>query len=425
MGFTPARTLVPLTLVVGLLTAAPAAPVHASHDGQARRCFGAKASIVGTAGSDVVIGSPGRDVIVGLGGDDEIFGRGGDDAICAGAGDDVADGGSGSDVVAGGGGADESSGGGGSDFVAEDHGVLALADVGTDAAADTYKGGPGDDLVADDAGSDALDGGPGNDTFFGLFSLDPLVVDLARGRVVSPVEVNTLAGIENAIGSMSADVIAGDDRPNVLMGIFGRDVVHGAGGPDLLISQVDGDVLSGGDDADAVFAAVNDRVIADLAAGTATAAGATDRLSGIEDFIGTPKDDVIAGSDGANRLYGGSGDDAVSGTEGDDVIFGDSPFAPWVDVGDWKMRFLPRGEDLLDGGAGTDVLDGGPLADVCKAGERLRHCESTGRERARPVAARGFGWRVPGSWRTWLARVLSAESASDVRVPRWTRAGLR
>jgi hypothetical protein len=73
------------------------------------RCKGSAATIVGTAGSDVLRGTPGDDVIAGLGGDDRLRGRGGDDLLCGNAGDDRLGGGRGGDSCYGGAGADRNS----------------------------------------------------------------------------------------------------------------------------------------------------------------------------------------------------------------------------------------------------------------------------------------------------------------------------
>ncbi|MFN2588894.1 MAG: hypothetical protein ABR613_12375 [Actinomycetota bacterium] len=428
MGDRPARVLILLAAVASLLPNVLVATGHASHDARSRRCFGERATIMGTHGSDVILGTSGSDVIVAFDGDDEVYGRGGSDAICSGAGDDVSHGGPGFDAVAGGEGADHSFGGAGADFVAEDHGVLAVADAGSDSSADLYEGGPGDDMIADDAGADALHGGGGRDTFFGLFPYDPLVVDLAHGRAASVAEVNALTGIENVIGSLSTDVIVGDDGPNVLTGLFGSDVVIGNRGADLLMATVDGDVLDGGDGAasDAVFAVVNEPVEADLQEGLMTAGdGQTDRLVGVEDFIGTPRDDVVRGSDAGNRLYGGTGDDLLAGRAGDDAISGDHPFVPWIDPARWLGLGTLRGEDLLIGGRGTDALDGGPAHDTCRGGETLRRCESRRGDRARPVAARANLWDPAPAFGSWILDALTAASPEDVTPPRWTPRGLR
>jgi|GEM_PF-5102751 len=79
------------------------------------RCRGRRATIVGTAGRDVLKGTKGRDVIVGLRGNDVIRGLGGNDVICGGAGRDRLFGGKGRDTLFGGKGADLLVGGPGRD----------------------------------------------------------------------------------------------------------------------------------------------------------------------------------------------------------------------------------------------------------------------------------------------------------------------
>jgi hypothetical protein len=66
--------------------------VTATAASAALRCFGKRATIVGTNRDErrpvELKGTRGNDVIIGLGGIDYIDARGGDDLICAGGGDD-------------------------------------------------------------------------------------------------------------------------------------------------------------------------------------------------------------------------------------------------------------------------------------------------------------------------------------------------
>jgi hypothetical protein len=70
-------------------------------------CFGAPATIVGTARSDVLRGTRGRDVIVARQGADRVYGRGRADLLCGGPGDDFLDGGPGRNRLDGGPGRDQ------------------------------------------------------------------------------------------------------------------------------------------------------------------------------------------------------------------------------------------------------------------------------------------------------------------------------
>jgi hypothetical protein len=119
--------------------------------GEAGRCQGAKATIVGSKGADKMIGTKGVDVIIGLGGDDKIKGRGGDDLICAKGGDDTLIGGGGEDTLGGGGGRDAISGGGGNDKLKGG------------ARPDELSGGGGKDRLIGGGGRDKLNGGAGKD----------------------------------------------------------------------------------------------------------------------------------------------------------------------------------------------------------------------------------------------------------------------
>ena len=79
------------------------------------RCAGEPATIVGTAGRDVLRGTAGRDVIVARGGADTIRAARGADLVCAGGGRDTVTGGAGRDRLYGGAGPDRLYGGAGRD----------------------------------------------------------------------------------------------------------------------------------------------------------------------------------------------------------------------------------------------------------------------------------------------------------------------
>ena len=97
--------------------------------GPAVTCGGQRATLVGTAGDDVLLGTPGDDVIHGMRGNDHIDGLGGNDIICGGDGKDFLRGGRGADrlfgeadkdILGGGGDTDVCAGGAGTDTVGED-----------------------------------------------------------------------------------------------------------------------------------------------------------------------------------------------------------------------------------------------------------------------------------------------------------------
>lgn len=118
-------------------------------------CNGHVATIVGTAGDDVLVGSPLPDVIVGMGGNDRIEGKQGDDIICGGAGNDRIFGGPGSDVIFGGAGRDRLFGSFGQD------------DIFGGGNFDIIKGGDQKDVLMGQRGNDTVHGGDGNDLLLG------------------------------------------------------------------------------------------------------------------------------------------------------------------------------------------------------------------------------------------------------------------
>jgi len=73
-------------LVVAAGFAVISAPLSAA--GDPLRCWGERATIVGTTGDDTLNGTAKLDVIVGREGNDKIYGSGGPDLICGGPGAD-------------------------------------------------------------------------------------------------------------------------------------------------------------------------------------------------------------------------------------------------------------------------------------------------------------------------------------------------
>jgi len=143
-------------------------------------CSALRATIVGTAGNDILTGTEGRDVIAGLGGNDRISGLGGNDVICGGNGADRLLGGAGDDAIFGGAGNDYVSAGSGNDRVGGDAGndrIYGGADN------DSLYGGIGNDLLRGDAGNDSISGGDGNDLIYGGPGLDDLDGGAGQNRV--------------------------------------------------------------------------------------------------------------------------------------------------------------------------------------------------------------------------------------------------
>jgi Ca2+-binding RTX toxin-like protein len=239
------------------------------------RCFGKKATIVGTTKADLIKGTARADVIVGLGGSDLVKGLGGGDRIC---------GGNGSDKLVGG-----------------DRGDALVGEAGND----TLSGGGGDDGLFGGAGNDTFNGGIGFDLASYFFAPSGVQADLTAATTTGGEGSDTLTGVEDLEGSSFDDTLTGNSGENFFYPGEGNDTVNGGGG---ITDRVD-------------FFFSPDAVMVDLTAGTATGEG-TDTLTGIAQVFGSRHDDTIIGDANANTLLGGPGNDTISGLVGDDTLDG-------------------------------------------------------------------------------------------------------
>ena len=169
-----------------------------------------------------------NDNLVGTDGDDEIAGDEGNDGITGEGGNDVLDGKSGNDVLNGG------------------------------------------------AGSDTLDGGAGTDTTVYQFAPAAVTVSLGEGEALGTAmdgygSTDSLANLENIIGSEFDDNLTGNSGNNSLTGRGGNDAISGLAGDDFLTGSTGADTISGGSGSDRfVYFNANEGgdTIADFAAGT-------------------------------------------------------------------------------------------------------------------------------------------------------------
>ncbi|MGR4975001.1 retention module-containing protein [Pseudomonas sp. LARHCG127] len=151
-----------------------------------------------------------------------LTGTSGDDVLLAGNGDDVLNAGGGNDTLSAGSGNN------------------------------TLQGGAGDDVLYSGAGNDLLDGGSGHDTASYAHATSAVTVNLGllAAQNTLGAGTDTLAGIENLVGSNFNDTLTGDGASNRIDGGLGHDVLNGAGGDDLLIGGQGNNTLTGGSGAD-------------------------------------------------------------------------------------------------------------------------------------------------------------------------------
>ena len=181
--------------------------------------------------------------------------------------------------------------------------------------ANLLSGGDGDDFLNGQGGDDELSGGDGEDTLNGQTEDD----ELHGGN-----------GDDTLNGGAGDDDLFGDADNDRLIGGLGADALAGGSGTDIASYE-------------SALAGVT-ALMLNAAQNTGDAAGDTYLL--IENLVGSDFDDVLGGTDVANRITGDNGDDELIGNAGNDTLNGDN------------------GDDILNGGLGADVLNGGSGSDT-------------------------------------------------------------
>lgn len=260
-------------------------------------------TLTGSGLDDSLSGLGGNDVIRGLRANDGLFGGDGDDQLFGGAGDDRLVGGAGADLMNGGAGHDIADFGFGTDSLAVTINLATNANGGS-AAGDRFvsieevRGSEYGDDITGSRRADRLDGGSGN--------------DVLRGG-------------------------AGDDY---LIGGAGADSVYGGKGHDYFhtyeSSSAGGDYYHGGQGRDEIY--YSDAVVLDLMNGTGGGGAAGDKLVSIEIIRTGLGDDIITGSNRAERFDTSLGDNVVRGMGGDDY-FVVSSYTDTIDGGDGVDTF--------------------------------------------------------------------------------------
>jgi Ca2+-binding RTX toxin-like protein len=278
-------------------------------------------------------------------GNDVARGGGGDDLMLGGDDDDILDGQDGNDELFGGRDDDDLFGGNGSDVLNGGSGF------------DRMSGGSGNDTFILNADADEVDGGTGFDTIDARLLGQSLNLNLNLGRITIAGVTTTETGVENAVGSGTADTLIGDGDRNVLDGGFGGDdTLVGLGGDDRLIGGKGADLIDGGAGIDtADYEDASAGVALDLALGGTSGDASGDSFVGIENVDGSEFGDLITGDAGANRLDGNDGNDFLKGAGGADTLSGGSDNDN-LQGGDGNDRLLGgSGDDTMIGGNGDDV----------------------------------------------------------------------
>ena len=280
-------------------------------------------NLIGTAYNDVLSGDVGVNVLDGGDGDDLISGGAGNDRLLGGTGKDTA-----TYATATAGvtvsllsALSQNTIGAGSDTLSGFENLTGsnFADLLTgDAGANVLDGGAADDVLIGGDGDDFLKGGAGLDTasYVSAGAAVAVSLALATAQNTGGSGSDTLNLVENITGSKYNDTLTGDGGANVLDGGLGNDLLSGGAGADTLIGGAGVDTAS--------YASAATAVTVDLAVVTTqnTGGGGIDKLSTIENLIGSAFNDLLKGDAAANSLQGGAGADILDGGAGNDALNG-------------------------------------------------------------------------------------------------------
>ncbi len=180
---------------------------------------------------------------------------------------------------------------------------------------DTLRGQGGRDRLVGGQGNDVLDGGEGRDTADYGAAASRVVVSLAStaAQATQGAGTDTLAFIEDLIGSRFNDVIWGNASDNRIELGDGNDQVYGTIGFDTLYGG------AGNDTAD--YRNVGVAISGNLG-GIFKLNGGFDQLYGFENIAGTQLNDWLTGDGENNVLMGLGGDDILLGSYGNDRLDG-------------------------------------------------------------------------------------------------------
>jgi Ca2+-binding RTX toxin-like protein len=323
---------------------------------------GGNDTILAGAGDDIVLGGAGNDSIDGGSGQNLLFGDhgqvsmvdrnltevtsidssfGGRDTLTGGADDDIIIGGTESDVIKSGSGADIVFGDQGR-FVYDRGQLITITSIdASTGGGDQIELGGGDDIAFGGAGADTILADLGNDVVFGDHGMisfaggRPTLITSIAGSAEAGDQIDAGAGNDTVIGGAGNDRILGNIGDDLLFGdnaqiryfagvllsaesndltLGGSDTIDGGIGDDSIIGGFGGDSIMGGSDNDIIL---GDNGRLSFASGQlASATSLTAQIVVGDTIEAGAGDDIVIGSEGADRIDGDDGRDLLIGDHG-------------------------------------------------------------------------------------------------------------
>ena len=229
---------------------------------------------------------------------------------------------------------------------------------------DTLYGGMGNDTLKDGIGFNVLAGGEGDDIYI---VSDPRLdqVEELAGDGIDTIKTALLnytleANVENLSYTGTAALVGfsgiGNELDNVITGGLAGDNLQGGAGNDTLIGGLGNDALDGGAGSDtASYSTATAAVTVNLLNRVSSGSAGTDRLTSIENVIGSAFNDTLTGDAGANVMEGGGGNDTIDGGAGTDTAsYASAGAAVSVTL---ATQGTNNGSNQNTQGAGTDRLN--------------------------------------------------------------------
>lgn len=175
----------------------------------------------------------------------------------------------------------------------------------------------GNDVLTGWRGDETIDGGDGVDTLSYANSTAGVNVSLLTGAASGgDAQGDVFTGMENLIGSESADILEGDESANVLTGLAGDDRIDGRAGNDTMVGGKGNDTYVVSEVGDVVTELANEGIDTVETSLSTYTLGAN-----VENLVYTGSGTIVGtGNALDNRFWGGAGADRFNGSSGYDTI---------------------------------------------------------------------------------------------------------